>query len=109
MAFQHMQICLRHIATEIPKAMAPVPVPVVPGPPPASPPPQYHPSQASPLVTVILQVLSQKGGPGAAKMLYQEDGDVLIMAGKFQEEFTHAVPAMFWILLFQVAPCHVYI
>ncbi|CAK9087113.1 unnamed protein product [Durusdinium trenchii] len=71
--------------------MAPVPVPVVPGPPPASPPPQYHPSQASPLVTVILQVLSQKGGPGAAKMLYQEDGDVLIMAGKFQEEFTHAV------------------
>ena len=57
----------------------------------------------------ILQVLSQKGGPGTAKMLYQEDGDVLIMAGKFQEEFTHAVPAMFWILLFQVAPCHVYI
>ena len=40
----------------------------------------------------ILTLMSQTSGKGASKMLFQEHGDVLIMAGKFQKEFFHGVP-----------------
>ena len=39
----------------------------------------------------ILLLTPQTSGNGQ-KMLFQEDGDVLIMAGKFQHEFFHEVP-----------------
>ena len=37
-------------------------------------------------------ILKATTGQGAEKMLYQEDGDVFINAGKFQSEFLHGVP-----------------
>ena len=36
--------------------------------------------------------LKSTTGKGGEKMLFQEDGDVLIMAGKFQAEYLHGVP-----------------
>ena len=40
----------------------------------------------------ILTLMSQTSGKGASKMLFQEHGDVLVMAGKFQKDFFHGVP-----------------
>ena len=40
----------------------------------------------------ILTLTSQTSCKGASKMLFQEHGDVLIMAGKFQKDFFHGVP-----------------
>ena len=37
--------------------------------------------------------LKSTTGKGLQKMLFQEDGDVLIMAGKFQAEYLHGVPS----------------
>ena len=36
--------------------------------------------------------LKSTTGKGLEKMLFQEDGDVLVMAGKFQAEYLHGVP-----------------
>ena len=45
----------------------------------------------------ILTLHSMKKTPGSERMLFQEDGDALIMAGNFQSEFQHGVPARaFW-------------
>ena len=40
----------------------------------------------------VLTLKSTKG-KGLQKMLFQEDGDVLIMSGKFQAEYLHGVPS----------------